>query len=119
MSGLLGLQLHAGPPMKVQFKNIRLKRISDQSQTSGNASKTIVFVAGGPSHDYGSHEHNAGCLLLARLLRQHMPGYEVTVHRSGWPQNPARPLRALMASCCSVTGGAATWPCPTWTSWAG
>jgi hypothetical protein len=25
-SGLLGLQVHAGPPMKVQFKDIRLKR---------------------------------------------------------------------------------------------
>ena len=26
MSGILGLQLHAGQPMKVEFKNIRLKR---------------------------------------------------------------------------------------------
>jgi sucrose-6-phosphate hydrolase SacC (GH32 family) len=27
LSGLLGLQLHSGPPMTVQFKNIRLKRL--------------------------------------------------------------------------------------------
>jgi len=27
-SGLLALQLHAGPPMKVQFRNIRIKRLS-------------------------------------------------------------------------------------------
>ena len=26
MSGLIALQLHAGPPMKVQFKDIRVKR---------------------------------------------------------------------------------------------
>jgi len=24
-SGILALQLHAGPPMKIQFKNIRIK----------------------------------------------------------------------------------------------
>ena len=28
-SGLLGLQLHAGPSMKVEFKNIRLKKLKD------------------------------------------------------------------------------------------
>ena len=28
-SGLLALQLHQGPPMKVQFRNIRLKRLAD------------------------------------------------------------------------------------------
>ena len=27
-SGILALQLHAGPPMKVQFRNIRLKKLS-------------------------------------------------------------------------------------------
>jgi hypothetical protein len=25
--GVLGLQLHVGPPMKIQFRNIRLKRM--------------------------------------------------------------------------------------------
>ncbi len=29
-AGLLGLQLHAGPPMTVQFKNIRIKHIGTQ-----------------------------------------------------------------------------------------
>lgn len=27
MSGLLGLQIHVGPPMKVEFRNIRLKQV--------------------------------------------------------------------------------------------
>ena len=27
LSGVLALQLHAGPPMMVQFKNIRLKKL--------------------------------------------------------------------------------------------
>lgn len=49
--------------------------------------KKIVFVAGRPSHGYGSHEHNAGCELLARSLKQGMPDYEVEVVRNGWPQD--------------------------------
>ena len=31
-AGILGLQLHSGPPMKVQFKNIRLKRLDHQGR---------------------------------------------------------------------------------------
>jgi hypothetical protein len=27
MSGVLALQLHAGPPMMAQFKNIRIKKL--------------------------------------------------------------------------------------------
>jgi hypothetical protein len=30
-SGLLALQLHAGDPMKVQFKNIRIKTGKDEN----------------------------------------------------------------------------------------
>ena len=57
-SGILALQLHAGPPMTVQFKNIRIKRLPLA------AAKKIVLVAGTPSHGPGDHEFNAGCLLL-------------------------------------------------------
>lgn len=53
------------------------------------AEKKIVFVAGRPSHGYGSHEHNAGCELLARSLKQAMPGVKVEVVRNGWPQDDA------------------------------
>ena len=34
-SGIIALQLHAGPPMRVQFRNIRLKK-------NGNAKKTAA-----------------------------------------------------------------------------
>jgi Domain of Unknown Function (DUF1080) len=30
MSGKLGMQVHVGPPMKVEFRNIRLKRLTNQ-----------------------------------------------------------------------------------------
>ncbi len=35
--GLLALQLHAGPPMNVQFKNIRIKELSKRARKAGNA----------------------------------------------------------------------------------
>jgi putative membrane-bound dehydrogenase-like protein len=49
--------------------------------------KKIVFVAGRPSHNYGAHEHNAGCALLARCLQEGMPDYEIAIHRGGWPED--------------------------------
>ncbi|MFN7706818.1 MAG: hypothetical protein ACK5O5_00785, partial [bacterium] len=42
----------------------------------------IVFVAGGPSHDFGSHEHYAGSRLLADALRS-IPGVECEIVRNG------------------------------------
>lgn len=81
--GILALQVHQGPPMKIQVRNIRLKRL-DQ-----DAKKKIVLVAGPPSHGYGGHEHNAGCLLLAKWLNEAMPDVEAVVHQNGWPEDPA------------------------------
>lgn len=49
--------------------------------------KKVVFVAGRPSHGYGSHEHNAGCLLLAKLLKAAAPNYQIVVHQNGWPDD--------------------------------
>ena len=77
LSGLLALQLHAGPPMRVQFRNIRLRE---------RKAKKIAFMAGVRSHGYGSHEHFAGCMILADSLRANMPGYEIVVYRDGWPK---------------------------------
>ena len=112
--GLLALQLHAGPPMTVQFKNIRIKKLGDakkeEKKEAGNGGdcqergkienvnptavgvsvkkgKKIVFVAGKPSHGYGAHEHNAGCLLLAKELKAAMPEYTTEVALNGWPQD--------------------------------
>jgi len=50
--------------------------------------KKIVFIAGRKSHGYGAHEHNAGCLLLAKCMSE-LPGVETEVYQSGkWPDDP-------------------------------
>jgi type 1 glutamine amidotransferase len=82
LSGVLALQLHAGPPMTVQFRDIKLKRLELQDR------KKIVFIAGTQSHGYGYHEHNAGCLLLAKCLNENMPNVYATVYKNGWPKDP-------------------------------
>jgi len=145
--GIIALQLHAGPPMKVEFRNIRLKELKKQGsgvrgQGSGARSqrpevrhqasgprvhngaalsftalhpspvspgpyslaagprplaprpsplapkKRIVLIAGPPSHGYASHEHNAGCLLLAKWLNESGLPVEAVVYKNGWPKEP-------------------------------
>ena len=82
-SGLLALQLHAGPPMTVQFKNILLKRLKLED------AKKVVFVAGRPSHGWGDHEHNAGCRLLAKSFAESKDVNIVpAVYYNGWPKDP-------------------------------
>jgi type 1 glutamine amidotransferase len=82
-AGILALQLHAGPPMTVQFKDIRLKRLKLAD------AKKIVLVAGAPSHGPGDHEHNAGVLLWKKCLDQ-APGVVAAAyaHCNGWPKDP-------------------------------
>ena len=77
--GLLALQLHAGPPMTVQFRQIRIKHLK---------TKKIAFMAGTRSHGYGSHEHFAGSMILANAIRDTMPGYSIELFRDGWPKDP-------------------------------
>lgn len=82
-SGILALQLHAGPPMQVQFKDIMLKRLPMQE-----GKKKVVFVPGRPSHGYGAHEHMAGCRLLMLALTENMPQFEAAIYEGGWPSDP-------------------------------
>jgi type 1 glutamine amidotransferase len=81
-SGILALQLHAGPPMTVQFKNTRLKRTR---LTAGT--KKIVMVAGTPSHGRGAHEFNAGTMILKKCL-DNTPGVVAAAYYNGWPADP-------------------------------
>ncbi len=46
----------------------------------------ILFIAGNPSHGYGSHEHYAGCRILADLISSANLGVETQVVR-GWPSD--------------------------------
>ncbi len=55
------------------------------AQAAQAAEKTIVLVAGTPSHGPGAHEFNAGMLLLNQCLDQ-VKGFRVNVHLNGWPK---------------------------------
>jgi type 1 glutamine amidotransferase len=81
-SGILALQLHAGQPMHVEFKNIRLKRLKLGDR------KKVVMVAGKPSHGPGEHEFNAGTLLLKKCLDENVPQVLAVAYLSGWPADP-------------------------------
>lgn len=78
-SGLLALQIHVGPPMTVQFRNIRIKKLPKV--------RKVAMIAGTPSHGFGSHEHKAGCMLLADALNKSNLGIEATVYMNGWPED--------------------------------
>jgi type 1 glutamine amidotransferase len=94
-TGIIALQLHAGQPMTVQFKDLRIK-----AEPSG---KKIVFVAGPPSHGPGEHEYRAGCLLLQKCLRD-VPGIETVVYSNGWPAD-ASAFDGASAVVLSMDGG--------------
>jgi type 1 glutamine amidotransferase len=52
--------------------------------------KKIVFVAGGPSHGYGDHEHLGGCMLLAKCLNESgLPVEAIVTKDNGWPKDAA------------------------------
>ncbi len=109
-SGILALQLHAGPPMKVQFRNIRIKKLAANENAAktgavDTAKKKIVFIAGNPSHGYGSHEHYAGCRLLASSLQESLPNYEVEVIRNGWPAAGMKALEGADSVVVYCDGG--------------
>ncbi len=95
--GVLALQLHAGPPMKVQFRNIKIKQAKAKDSATGAAGndklpggkKQVLLLAGNPSHGFGAHDHLAGCSLLAKLLNESGLPVEAKVHslqNSGWPK---------------------------------
>ncbi|MDA7916169.1 DUF1080 domain-containing protein [Verrucomicrobia bacterium] len=85
-SGKLALQLHSGPPLKVQFKDIKLKRLPLAEDR-----KKVVFLAGNPSHAPGDHEHNAGSWLLAKCLNDTVSDkIQANVYfNNGWPADPS------------------------------
>lgn len=82
MSGILALQLHQGPPMTVQFKDIKLKRLPLTH------AKKLVMIAGKPSHGPLLHEFNAGVQLLDNCLQQGQDKVLSAVYLNGWPKDP-------------------------------
>lgn len=83
LAGALAMQLHSGPPMKVQYKDIQLKRLP-----LNEGRKKVVFVAGGRSHGFGAHDHLAGCSLLAEQLNTSGLPIHATVYYPQWPKDP-------------------------------
>ncbi len=81
--GVLALQLHAGPPMKVEFKDIRLKRLK-----LADGRKKLLLLAGRPSHAPGEHEFRAGAMLVKKCLDEACPQLITEVHGNGWPRDP-------------------------------
>lgn len=81
-SGILAFQIHQGEPMKVQFKDVELKRLP-----LSQGRKKIVLVAGRPSHPPGMHEFNAGVQLLDKCLKN-QEGVVSTFYLNGWPKDP-------------------------------
>src|SRR6185503_13440185 len=59
------------------------------AQDAAAAKKKVDFIAGRPSHGYGAHEHNAGCLLLAKELQAAQPDIACDVNLNGWPKEPS------------------------------
>jgi hypothetical protein len=83
LEGVLALQVHQGPPMKVEVKEIRLKRLK-----LSDGRKKIALVAGKPSHGKGEHEFRAGALLLKKWLDASGLPIVAAVYDGGWPADP-------------------------------
>lgn len=73
----------------VQSAGAADEKAAAQSETP----RTIVLIAGRPSHGYGAHEHYAGCRLLAEALQEAKPDYKVTVIKDGWPEDGTNALK--------------------------
>lgn len=57
------------------------------AQDTKQPNKKIVFLAGKPSHGYGSHEHLAGCRVLAEAIESSTDGITCEVYSGGWPED--------------------------------
>ncbi len=62
--------------------------IYNKSYAQEPAKKKIVMVAGKRSHGYGSHEHLAGCRILADAVQKLSGDASVEIVSDGWPTDP-------------------------------
>ncbi len=74
------------------------------AEAKNDVQKKIVFIAGHPSHGYGAHEHNAGCDLLAHILKTALPELSIDVVHNGWPKDE-RALEGADAIVMYCDGG--------------
>ena len=69
----------------------RAEEKAQDAAAAAGGKKKVVFLAGNPSHGFGSHDHLSGCTLLAKRVNA-IPGFEATVielRKDGWPKDKA------------------------------
>ncbi|MCC9644796.1 ThuA domain-containing protein [Rhodopirellula sp. JC740] len=74
------------------FATVPTRVIGDDSVKEGRAaerSKSILLIAGKPSHGYGAHEHYAGLKVLEQSLLEANPNLKTEVVR-GWPSDASK-----------------------------
>lgn len=69
-------------PFLLFLLSITLSQVVNADDTK---KKRVVFLAGKPSHGYGSHEHLAGSRILAEAINQSHPQVQCEVIPGGWP----------------------------------
>lgn len=57
------------------------------AQKDATTKKKIILLAGKPSHGYGSHEHLAGCRILAEAITNATDQVTCEVYPGGWPED--------------------------------
>jgi hypothetical protein len=68
--------------------------------------KKIIFISGRKSHGYGSHEFNAGNLLMEKLLQSKYEGLETKVFLKGtWPEDKDFEGASSVVIFCNGGGG--------------
>ncbi len=85
---ILGRNRRPGQTPSVHMKLLSLLLLGTIAFSNAWADKSIVLLAGRPSHGKGEHEFRAGALLLANVLNQ-VPGIRAQVASNGWPADPA------------------------------
>src|SRR6185436_5261205 len=68
--------------------------------------KSVVMIAGRPSHGPGEHEHNAGILLFKKCLDENAPQVEVKAHLNAeWPSPEELAKADTIVIYCDGGGG--------------
>jgi type 1 glutamine amidotransferase len=74
------------------------------AQSGSNKRNMVYFIADGPSHGYGEHDHKAGTTLLARKLDKNHPHLKTKVYTNGWPGG-VKPFARAAAVVMYCDGG--------------
>jgi putative membrane-bound dehydrogenase-like protein len=59
----------------------------EASEQSSGKKKSIIFIAGTPSHGYAAHEHYAGSKILAQTITERGFDVHTQVIPNGWPED--------------------------------